>query len=177
MKKVICITLVVVLLLLSTAGCVSTDTFEKTLSCVKLDNDGNPIGTTEISVKLTAWGDLLESDTHAVTIYPFDNLSKIFPINDTNGRPSKARKEIDGKFWRYDWAFPNDITDISVGDVYYSLDFEYWAFSYTVPEKRSPESGPVRSKKVYYVASTSGTRTTEEIVEYFQGLVPRGESK
>ena len=185
MKKAICIILTAVLLLLSTVGCTPQEQtgditskplsvgneLEKTLSCVKLDNEGSAIGTEQINVKLSAQGDLLQSDTHEISITPFDGLPQLIFGNELDGTPQKPRKIAD-EFWCVYWLTPTATNDLMSGQVYYSLDFEYWAFSYDRPNNESFEN-----ETVYFVASTSGTRTTEEIVEYFRGLVPRGESK
>ena len=180
--------LTAVLMLLSTVGCTpqeqpgdNTDTlpnplsnvskFEKTLLCTKLDNDGNSIGTAQIAIQLSAQDDLLQSDTHEISIAPFDGLSQLIFGNESDGTPQKPRKIAD-EFWCIHWLAPTTTNDLISGSAYYSLDFEYWAFSYDLPNNESLEN-----ESVYFVASTSGTRTTEEIVEYFRGLVPRGECK
>lgn len=188
MKKLIGVTLTVVLLLL----CVviftipkqlgnNADTsynplsdvkkFEKTLSCVKLDSNGNAIGTEQIAIILFADEDLLNSDAHEISITPFGGLPKLIFGNELDGSPPKPRKIAD-EFWCLHWVTPLASDNLISGQVYYSLDFEYWAFSHELPNNESLES-----KSVYYVASTSETRTTEEIVEFFQGLVPHNKSK
>ena len=131
-----------------------------TLNAVKLDADGNVIGTEQITIQGSFKEYLFKDRLMELKVTPFDRLKSI-NIVDRSNPMGFTPFDLD-KFYQYTgtaWEIENPnmlwFTFIT------SQDFEYWVF-------RVDKNG----EAVHYVASLSGSRTVEEIVQFFQGLAP-----
>ena len=95
-----------------------------------------------------------------LTVAPFGGLRSINIVDSSNAM-GFTPIAMD-KFYQYTGtAWENGNPEMLWITFVTSQDFEYWVF-------RVQEN----NETVHYVASFSGTRTVEEIVQFFQGLAP-----
>ena len=164
-KIILSITIILISCLSLVAACIylfpmKTTPLNTTLEATKLDADGNVIGTTQIAIQGSFKEYLLNEDKMELTVAPFGGLRGINFVDRTNSM-GFTPIAMD-KFYQYTgMAWENESPEMLWITFITSQDFEYWVFR--VHKNDEP---------VYYVASFSGTRTVEEIVQYFKGLAP-----
>ena len=136
-----------------------------TLNAVKLDENGNEIGTVQIVIQGNKQDYLFQEDRVDLSIEPFDNLVNITPSNQ-DGIAGVIHPTFVGDYSLVYYGASVQTT-VNVTDAYafctlaISDDLGRWAF-------RRSENG----KETYYVASVSGNDTTEELIAFFRGLIP-----
>lgn len=139
-----------------------TTPLNTTLEATKLDSDGNVLGTTQIPMQGAFKKYLIKDSMMELSIASFDGIKNIIFYNDYDHFGFKPIAF--DTFYRYSGtAWENASGEMLWVHVFMSQDFEYWAFRMDVHNS---------DENVYYVASLSGERTVEEIVQYFKGLVP-----
>lgn len=151
---------------------------DKTLTVTKLDIDKNEVGTFEIHITGKKLTYLFQEERYLLQIDPFDNIEEIKTTEvstidgkDVTGRPVYFGQEH-GKDYRQLSLNGRDRSDGSLKYVsltlFYSGDLDRFAFN-CYSDDIIYDSDLV---KWSYVGSVSGDYTTEEIVEYFGGLIP-----
>lgn len=165
MKKLLliaCVTLSILLLIAAVFFLIpDTTKLNQTLHTVKLDANGNEIGSADIAMQ-GSWRDYrLWEDSHELYITPFDGISSISSSDNISGAGT-AGEDLLHIVYGVHYSIPNSAGFMNV---YISRDFEYWAFCIT--------SG---GNTVYYVGSASGTRTTRDIQQFFGTLIPGSQS-
>ncbi len=181
-KKTVIITVIILLVAVIVAAAayhISWPTeIDKTLTMTKLDAEGNELGTFQVHFKGKKLNYLLQESRVLLKIDSFDNIENIetSTVKDTDG------KDLTGVISRFGQEHGKDYCQLlmegfspSSDDfkyvsmtLYFSGDFDRFAFhclGYDVPLRDN-------SAKWSYVGSVSGDYTTEEIAEYFGGLIP-----
>ena len=163
-KIILLITIILISCLSLVAACIylfpmKTTPLNTTLAATKLDSDGNVLGTAQIPIQGACKDYLLKDTSVELSVSPFGGLNSImfYDNNDYFGFTPTSFAEYyvhSGTAWV-------NLSDMVVITLTTSQDYEYWVFH--VNDSDEP---------VYYVASFSGTRTVEEIVQYFKGLAP-----
>lgn len=151
------------LLLCLVAGiCLYTIPYKKTnldavMQATKLDESGIVIGTEEIAVQGNLKRYLFKEDTVELNIAPFGTYKSIRFASDRGNSSIPLNSFHDF----YTFLFVASWDPFEGGSLTTSQDFEYWVFFIDGDDQQ-----------IYYVASASGERTVEEIVQFFKGLAP-----
>lgn len=133
-----------------------------TLQATKLDKDGNILGTEEIAMQGIFRDYRFQEDTVELSIVPFGIFKSIVFSGDSSWNKQSALSDIRGDFYQITFSAWNTAKDdYDFCTITTSRDFEYWVFC-----------GEENDEPVYYVASSSGERTVEEIVQFFRGFAP-----
>lgn len=139
-----------------------------TLDAIKLDADGNEIGTAKIHIYGDRLPSFLTEERIVLTIDPFDDLYQIedAKLNDKIGHVQHIGKDPDNPgFLRLLYnAKRTGTTDTITCVLTFSPDMQCFAF----------HCYPFGSdyKETVYVGSVSGDYSTRELIEFFNGLVP-----
>ena len=159
----------IILVLAALIYCVPSRTrVDVTLNAVKLDEDGTPIGTAKIHIEGYMLDYLLQDDRMELEIDPIENFDRI-SLRGVNGNKQQDVIDRFGKEYFgmdylsvrfYGWDTFSEST--ASGLIYFTEEFECFAF-----QCKSFQQSPV-----YYVASVSGDYTTDELISFFNGLVP-----
>ena len=132
-----------------------------TLNATKMDAEGNALGTYEISFHGNKKDYISGDSALDINILPFDDLKNFqASTNESNG--------IEG----YIWSTP--------GCNYFYIALTAYSGDAQLPDYLTLYFSPDRDKwvllngigKVFYVGSVSGNCTTEELLEYFQNVIP-----
>ena len=130
----------------------------QTLQAVRLDDSGTPIGTAEITLQGFSRNYLIQEDRMYIEISSSDNYANV-QINDPYGSRISSPNNVD-----LQTVFSATYTDtgenVAVG-ILFDKDYSIWAFQFAN-----------QNDVVWYVASTNESRSTEDIIQYFGGLVP-----
>ncbi len=134
-----------------------------TLQATKLDKDGNILGKDEIAMQGIFRDYRFQEDTVELSIAPFGIFKSIVFSGDSSWNKQSALSDIRGEFYGLSGsvAYNNPTDEVGFFTITTSRDFEYWVFR-----------GEENDEPVYYVASSSGERTVEEIVQFFRGFAP-----
>lgn len=136
------------------------------LDAVKLDAEGNEIGTTQIYIKGFMLNYLFREDRLDITIDPFDDLKYVLLAGDGTGQEGEISRFDNAHGLVYLWlnlhGWNTRANDTAICQLYFTEEFDCFAFV----------SHPFGHESVYYVASASGNYTTQQVIEYFNGLVP-----
>lgn len=148
---------------------VQSTPIDETLQMVKLDTDGNELGTFDVHFTGEYLDYLFDEDCVLLTIDPFDGIKNIKTtdtVNDEDGRITRFGKE-------YGLEYCQLILD---GDTTYAgrFEFVFIRLYYTEEIDRIALTCYSNNQEWTYVASLSGQYTTEEIVDYFGGLIHAG---
>lgn len=161
-KRIIIIVLVVSLLIGALLYFVPWPTrVDLTLDAAKLDQDGNVVSNTTITIKGVMLDYLFRKDSLDVSIYPFDNHKWVRLTNYSNENRKGVIHPHSGecvKVYCY-------TSEYSFCDLLFTKDFKYVAFVADVPGN---------GKNTYYVASANNEVSTEKLIEYFRYLPPFG---
>ena len=132
-----------------------------TLNAVKLDEDGNEIGTAQLHLTGRYVNYFILEDQLELSIDPIDGLMHIKTL-DKPGLPRSLGNYTGTEYWRHFLSAYDATNNIGAFvELYCTEEFDRLAF-YVIGVK----------KNTYYVTSVSGNYTTREIIEYFNGLVP-----
>lgn len=136
---------------------------ELNLDAVKLDGDGNELGTATISITGNRKDYLLQDDLLNVSISPFDGFPWFKLSEDgISGKKGVIREHyIEDCMQVMCYSTHSSTGDIIFCNLIFSENFEYIALQCEMTEG-----------SVTYVASASGTHSTQEIIQYFRGLFP-----
>jgi hypothetical protein len=133
-----------------------------TLQATKLDKDGNILGTEEIAMQGIFRDYRFQEDTVELSIAPFGIFKSIVFSGDSSWNKQSALSDIRGEFYQITFsAWNTSKDDYDFCTITTSRDFEYWVFH-----------GDDNGQPIYYIASASGERTVEEIVQFFRGFAP-----
>ena len=139
-----------------------------TLNAVKLDENGNEIGTAEIHIKGHKLDYLFRDSRLDVEIEPFDSLSRFKLSGSQNGTGSIHTYYFDNRL-RDVYAFLYDEKTKGYKHLLITFTDEMDRFVLRV-------MGSDDGDDVFYVASASGKYDTQGILDYFnsivRGLVP-----
>lgn len=133
-----------------------------TLDAVKVDGDGNELGTAQILISGSKLDYLFKPSRIDVYIHPFDNYTAIGPTTYVT-----RFEEIPGMIENYPgreflYARYSGFSDrsgyLSSFRLAFSPDLTCWAFC-------------DHQNSVFYVASVGNECTTAELVDYFAGLI------
>lgn len=142
-----------------------TAQIDLTLNTIKLDKDGNAIGTAEIHLEGQRWDYLFQEDRIYLEIDPFDNYKNIVTRSDGEynivDRFGKEYYGKDYKIIRFD-GWDKEAAVPAMGFIYFDENFDCFAFM----------GNSLQDDEYYYIASVSGAYTTEELIAFFNGLVP-----
>lgn len=164
MKKPILFIIIVALLFIVTALYFTPyiTPVELVLNAVKVDSDGNELGTAQIIMAGSKLDYLFQPSRIDVYIHPFDGITSIGPSNsitDFGDIPGMLQTIPSGN---YHYAYYHGILENSDVLVFvrlgFSSDMTRWIFCDI-------------SNSVYYVASVDDACTTQELIEYFDGLI------
>ena len=135
-----------------------------TLTAVKLDADGNEIGTFPVTIKGVKKNYLFQEDVLDVSISPFDGYVWFKPSEDApSGKEGVISKYFDECMQvTYGTAHP-EYENMVFAHLRFTEDFKYITFEFYIPEE---------NERVYYIASADENCTTQEVKEYFRTLVP-----
>lgn len=175
MRKKIFIPIIILVLIIALACCFLHFQlpYEHTLNAVKLDAQGNEVGTVEIPVTGTARRSVFHLNRIIAEVAPFDGISG-FDIDS-----AKYEKFIDEDFLHRTFSITDigskeDIMDAVSSDfegysptsyTYYisiSEDFDRWLIHVVVGD----------NEPVYYLASVSGKYTAQELRDFFGTRLP-----
>ena len=135
----------------------SITTTDLSLDAVKLDKDGNQIGTVNITMQVQELNYLLQEDRIALNITPFDGLTSFIYEQSAIGE-GDVPKHLFGDVWRlFMGAYDTRQNAMTFLGVHFTEDFDSFA---------------IHTGDVCYVASVSGDRTLQELRELFGGIVP-----
>lgn len=133
----------------------------QTMQVVKLNESGNEVGTSEITMQGKWTNNPTGDDSLELYIDPFDGLGSIVQADNGKGGTSPVHTIGEDYLCTGFGVYNGNTNSMDAMMVYFSKDFEYWAF-YIFNANGS----------VFYVGSASGERTTQEIIQFFGGLVP-----
>lgn len=129
------------------------------LSAVKLDNSGNTLSSVKININGNGHDDLIQNGYFKANIAPFDH------IKDIQRSGGKGTNSLEGEIH-------------CLADGYYTTSFSGWDISIDQPTicvlvfTEEFDRLALHAGGYWYVGSVSGNYSTEEIVQYFRGLVP-----
>lgn len=131
------------------------------LDAAKVDQSGNVIGHSTITIKGVMLHYLFQEDCLSATIYPFDG----YPwINMSESHPRNQTGELKPHFGDCKKIYCSSYDDGIVWcDFLLTMDYKYVAFVFSKDETRT-----------YYLASAENQVSTEELIEYFRYLPPLG---
>lgn len=137
-----------------------------TLDAIKLDSDGNEIGTEQLQIKGYRYDYLFQKDRMDVTIKPLGIRSiDVQTNNSVTGTgvihscgaifdPECSRVSLGG--WNSDAGY------MLVSDLYFTEEFDRFGLV----------CRPYGDDVFSYVMSINGNYKSQELLEYFKGLVP-----
>lgn len=130
------------------------------LNAVKLDTDGNEVGTVLIRIQGCKLDYLLRADRLELSIFPFDDLTSI-ELSESDGITGaiQSREGVDYLVCPLGGMYTPS-NESFFGDLGFSPDLDRWVFC-----------NHTGGDGAYYVASASGNDSTEDLVAYFEGLV------
>ena len=161
MKKTWTISIAVIVAVVVAAVCLlpRSTWINQTLNAVKLDADGNEIGTVTIHIEGVHLDFLFFPDRLQVSILPFDHLRSV-TLSRYNGVKGGTFPDAGGtyiKVWFSAWNLHAGAP--CTGEIGFSDDFDCWLIrDYT--------------NSVSYVASVSSEYTTDELKTHFSGKMP-----
>lgn len=132
-----------------------------TLEASKLDQNGNVVSNTTITIKGVMLDYLFREDSLNVSIYPFDTHKWVKLTHNAN-------TNRDGIIYRHSgdcFEISCYTNDASFCKLLFTKDFKYVAF---VADEPGGETN------TYYVASANSEVNTEDLIEYFRYLPPFG---
>ena len=148
---------------------VQSTPIDKTLRMVKLDTEGNELGTFDVHFTGEYLDYLFDEDCVLLTIDPFDGMKNIKTtdtVNDEDGRITRFGKEY-GLEYCY--------LKLDAGTTYAGrFEFVIIRLYFTEEMDRIALACNSNGQEWTYVASLSGQYTTEEIVDHFGGLIHAG---
>ena len=140
-----------------------------TLQMVKLDTDGNELGTFDVHFTGEHLVYLFDEDCILLTIDPFDGMKNIKTtdtVNDEDGRITRFGKEHGLEYCQL---------ILDAGTTYAGrFEFVFIRLYFTEEMDRIALACNSNGQEWTYVASISGQYTTEEIVDHFGGLIHAG---
>ncbi len=127
----------------------------QTLHAVKLDDDGNEVGTAEIVIRGHYLDYLFRKDRMDITIKPFDEYSYIGLVRDASSKV----KGLVTKWEKVRYYQISIFVEVNerweyFGGLDFSPDFECWHFT-------------LWGNHDHFVASSNGEYTTAELKEFF----------
>ena len=158
------ITLRWVLVLLLVLGCILyfvpwSTPVDLTLDAAKLDQNGNVIGTAQITINGKRLDYLFQKNRLDIQIDPFDDWDNLMLSNDAATGKKGVINNFEDKF-EYINLFATS-PNPTLCELYFTSDFNHLALNFRTKEGRC-----------LYVASAENNRTPEEVIEYFQAIVP-----
>lgn len=133
-----------------------------TLNAVKLDEDGNEIGTAKLHITGRYVNYFILEDQLELSIDPIDGLMHIKTM-DKPGLPRSLGNQTGTEYWMHSMsAYDPDANAGAFLDFFCTEEFDRFAIRLI-----SGEQG-----NFWYVTSVSGDYTAQEIIEYFSGIVP-----
>ena len=159
----ICVICLVVLALIATMlYCFPRQTpIDVTLNAVKLDEDGNEIGTAQLHISGRYVNYFLLEDKLELQMDPVDGIVQIGKCDDAH-LPYSLGDQTGTEYWMHSMSgFDPDANSITFGYLVFTKEFDCIAYL-------TSTSG----KEVCYVGSVSDNMTTQELIDYFNGIVP-----
>jgi hypothetical protein len=133
-----------------------------TLDAVKLDEDGNEIGTAKLHITGRYVNYFILEDQLELSIDPIDGLMHIKTM-DKPGLPRSLGNYTGTEYWMHSMgAYDPDANAGAFLDFFCTEEFDRFAIRLI-----SGEQG-----NFWYVTSARGDYTAQEIIEYFGGIVP-----
>ena len=132
-----------------------------TLNAVKLDENGNEIGTAEIHIKGHKLDDLFRDSRLDVDIEPFDVVENAQLVQGSNGSGSITTFNF---------------TDVPMMELYFTCndkqenDFTWLHLTFTEEMDCFVLRLLRDSGNMYYVASSSGNYDTQGVIDYFKDI-------
>lgn len=132
-----------------------------TLEAVKLDAEGDEIGTAQLHITGRYVNYFFLEDKLELTMDPVDGLTQIGKFEDASF-PHSLGNETGTEYWEYSMPSYNpNSNSIEFGNLVFTEEFDRIAYLTTV-------SG----QDICYVGSVSAEYTTQELIDYFNGIVP-----
>lgn len=167
-KKTIIIATVAILLVLAIAVCVIPIPmkFQPTIQAIKLDNEGNQLGTVELQLDGWVTRSLFRKHLWSLTILPFEDYPKA-KVNISN-----VSEDILGGYQKTSFVIAAITQEMfsegGDGNAYgfhvaYTDDLEFWCIRVDTDE----------TPGYYYLGSASGQASTEELMEIFHYRLPQ----
>ena len=136
--------------------------YHKTMNAVKLDAQGNQLGTVQIQFDGPRWTSLLLADRIRVTTSPIDG----FP--STKVDTGKFTQQITEEFLSLSFGIVS--TDFISNDhshgysyrLHVSPDFDRWMIHIVVDN----------AEEFYYIGCVSGEASTQDLLNYFEPYAP-----
>ena len=158
------VTLRWVLVLLLVMGCILylvpwSTPISLTLDAAKLDQNGNVIGTAQITINGKRLDYLIQKNRLVIQIDPFDDWDNFMLSDDADTGKKGVINTFADKF-EYVNLFATS-PNPTFCDLYFTRDFNHIALNFLNEEGRC-----------LYVASAESKRTPEEVIEYFRAIVP-----
>lgn len=145
--------------------------YSHTLNAVKLDADGNEIGTVQITMRGIKWSSLLLPDRLTVTVDPFDGLKKL-DLDSAEFRSTRWYDYLETSFVHVHSDMDTSLDGKEMLDSFtsetfqfsikLSPDFDRWSICRILD----------KTERVYYLTSISGNYSTQELLDYFSDLPP-----
>ena len=131
------------------------------LNATKFSAQGETVGTYEIAIHGNQLDYIFGDSALDVNISAFDSYSQFEAARSGKyGSEGLVHTEPGTEIFCALYSAWNTDTDtVAIFDIYFSPDLDRWLFLNV-------------SDKLYYVASASGSHTTQELVEYFSAQIP-----
>lgn len=171
LKKVIVTAMVVLILAITLGHCYIPLPYHHTINAIKIDAEGNRIGNIEITLDGTKMSSLFRKNTLLVDVGSIDDVP-VFEVDS-----SQYEQHFNENFLHCQFVI-DDISDV-IGSIMYeeditqsnsynyyvciSNDFDQWLISVSVND----------DPKVYYMGSVSGSKSYDQLAEYFARVLPR----
>ena len=158
---VICLAVVAVIVAL--LYCFPRQTLiDVTLNAVKLDEDGNEIGTAKLHITGRYVNYFILEDQLELSIDPIDGLMHI-ETTDKSGLPRSLGNQTGTEYWMHSMgAYDSDANGMTFVGFFCTEEFDRLAI----------RMSNAKQGDFWYVTSVSGDYTVQEIIEYFGGIVP-----
>lgn len=160
MKKNKLIAVIAGVLILSAAVLICllphTTTLDYTLNAVCFNVNGKQTGTTQIVVQGHKTNKLFRDPQFELSVLPFDRLTWLQIIETEGENPVYQQDDIRFSYYVAGDNRSGEVVQITVG---FDSNLDRWIFIN-------------HARKVYYVASSSGNYSAEELSAYFISLIP-----
>ena len=126
---------------------------DATMQAAKFNGQGKSVGTYEVAIRGNRKGYLFGKDFLELSVSPFDDLTGFFSDGEIRTLPG------DGAEYILYTAINENTQDVVTVEFVFTSDMDRWLFLNVTEQS-------------YYVASVDGKYSTQELLEFFQSLIP-----